>query len=102
MHCYNVVMKYITTLASQAWCLGRFLPLLVGDLVSDDNNHWHNYLKLLKIMEYTFAPVTAVGKLDYLQILIEEYLGEFTELYPSRPLTPKKHYLIHIPTWTKR
>lgn len=27
----------------------------------------------------------------------------FTELYPSRPLTPKMHYLvhIHIPMWTK-
>ena len=53
-------------------------------------------------MEYTFAPVTTVGKLDYLQILIEEYLIEFKELYPSRPLTPKMHYLVHIPTWTKR
>lgn len=53
-------------------------------------------------MEYLFAPMITVGKLDYLQILIEVCLSEFTELYPSRPLTPKMHYLIHMPTWTKR
>ena len=102
LYTYSVLTKCITILASQAWCLGRFLPLLVGDLVPDDNNYWNNYLQLLQIMEYTFAPVTTVGKLDYLQFLIEEYLSEFTELYPSRPLTPKMHYLVHIPTWTKR
>lgn len=89
-------------LASQAWCLGRFLPLLVGDLLPEDNDHWINYLDLLKIIEYIFAPVITVAKLDYLQVLIEEYLANFVQLYPSRPLTPKMHYLIHIPTWTKR
>ena len=88
--------------ASQAWCLGRFLPLLVGDLVSEDNEKWDNFLNLLKIMEYVFAPVTTEDKLDYLQILVEDYLTDFSELYPARPLVPKMHYLIHMPTWMKR
>ena len=30
--------------ASQAWCLGRFFPLLVGDLVPEGDEKWENYL----------------------------------------------------------
>lgn len=82
-------------IATQAWCLGRFLPLLVGDLVGEDDDKWENFICLLKIMEYVFAPVTTQDKLDYLQTLIEDYLIGFTQLYPHRPLVPKMHYLIH-------
>ena len=46
-------------------------------------------------MEYTFAPVITTDKLDYLQMLIQDFLIEFTQLYPDRPLTPKMHYLAH-------
>jgi len=103
---YQYILQLTVTsihyIASQAWCLGRFLPLLIGDLVPYDDKHWDNYLDLLKIMEYVFAPVTTMGKMSYLEMLIEEYLAEFVQLYPSRPLTPKIHYLVHVPTWTKR
>ena len=30
---------------------------------------------IIKIMEYVFAPVTTMGYINYLEILIEEYLG---------------------------
>ena len=53
-------------------------------------------------MEYTFAPVITTDKLDYLQMLIQDFLIEFTQLYPDRPLTPKMHYLVHMPSWMKR
>ena len=88
--------------ASQAWCLARFLPLLIGDLVPENDEKWDNYLDLLKIMEYVFTPVTTEAKADYLVVLIEDYLTTFTQLYPERPLTPKQHYLVHIPTWIRR
>lgn len=89
-------------IATQAWCLGRFLPFLIGDLVDEGDEKWENFLCLLKIMEYIFAPVTTDDKLDYLQTLIEDYLIDFTQLYPNRPLVPKMHYLLHMPTWMKR
>jgi len=90
------------TIASQAWCLGRFLPLLVGDLVPDDDETWGVFLDLLKIMEYLFAPVTTDDKLEYLQLLTENYLRDFKRLHPDRQLTPKMHYTLHMSTWTKR
>ena len=56
----------------------------------------------LKVMEYTFAPVITMDKLDYLQTLLQDFLIEFAHLYPEQHLAPKMHYLIHIPTWMKR
>ena len=68
----------------------------------ESDRNWKVYLIFLKIMEYTFAPVITTDKLDYLQMLIQDFLIEFTHLYPGRPLTPKMHYLVHMPSWMKR
>ena len=84
------------------WCLGRYLPILIGDLIPDDYPYWENYLKHLDIMDEIFAPVTTPERIDYVGMLIEDFLGEFKDLYPDRPVTPKMHYLVHIPTWMKR
>lgn len=89
-------------IASQAWCLGRFLPLLIGDLVHEGDKHWENFLLLMKIVDYIFSPVTTVEITSYLELLIEEFLVNFCILYPHRPPTPKMHYLIHIPSWMRR
>lgn len=94
--------EMIHSIAAQAWCLGRFLPLLLGDLVQESDKNWEVYLIFLRIMEYTFAPVITTDKLGYLQMLIQDFLTEFTHLYPDRPLTPKMHYLVHMPSWMKR
>lgn len=88
-------------IASQMWCLGRYLPILVGDKIPDEHPHWEHYLTHLSIMDEVFAPICCEDRLDYISMLIEDFLVEFTELY-VRPLTPKMHYLVHIPTWIKR
>lgn len=88
--------------ASQAWCLARFFPLLVGDMVPESDERWTHFLCLLRIMEITFAPVTTIDKTHYLELLIEEFLSDFKTFYPARPLTPKMHYLVHVPAWTRR
>lgn len=60
------------------------------------------FLLLLKIIEYVFAPVIGEDQIDYLQMLTEDYLIQFTQHHPERKLVPKAHYLIHIGTWVKR
>ena len=89
-------------IASQAWCLGRFLPLLIGDLVPQNDEHWENFLSLMNIIDYVFAPVTTVKITHYLEVLIEDFLVDFCSLYPQRPPTPKMHYLIHVPSWMRK
>lgn len=88
--------------ACQMWCLGRYLPILVGDLVPEEHRHWNNFLLLLDIVNELFAPVTNPHRADYLSVIIGEFLEDFKELYPARPLTPKMHYMVHMPTWIKR
>ena len=96
----NVVMPLVT--ATQMWCLRRFLPLLIGHLVPEGNSFWDNFLMLLTIMDYVFAPVTTADKADYIAMLVEDFLTDFKDLYPERRLIPKMHYMIHLPSWMKR
>ena len=81
------------------WCLGRFLPLIIGDKIPSGHQYWDNYLAHLEIMDEVFAPIIHEERTDYVCMLVEDFLKEFKRLYPERPLTPKMHYLVHIATW---
>lgn len=81
------------------WCLGRLLPLIIGHLVEENDQYWDNYLLHLEIMDEVFAPVYSLDRIPYLKMIIEDFLHDFKLLYPNRPITPKMHYLVHIPTW---
>lgn len=78
------------------WCLARMFPLLIGDLIPEGDDHWENFLCLLKIEEVVFAPVTSTQLAAYLAVLVEQYLGEFKELH-TRSLIPKHHNMVHYP-----
>ena len=87
--------------ASQMWCLARYLPLMIGDVIPQDDDHWENFLVFLDLMDYVFAPTTTPEKIAYVAVLVEDYLTEFSHLYERR-LTPKMHYLVHLSTWMTR
>ena len=78
------------------WCLARHLPLLIGDLVPEQDPYWENLLNLLRIEEILFAPVLSVPLAAYVAVLIQDYLRNFKELY-SRNIIPKQHYMVHYP-----
>ena len=80
------------------WCLLRLLPLIIGDLVPEDCKYWLNFLKLLKIVDIIFALETTNGLAGYLAELIEDHHTTLTQLY-ARPVTPKFHYMLHMPQW---
>lgn len=93
---------FVMNAASESWNLARMLPLLVGDLVPDDDPHWLNILLLLSIIDIIMAPKTTRALAAYLRELILEHHTAIKELYPDDPLTPKMHYIIHIPQWMTR
>lgn len=92
----------MSEIASQMWCLARCLPFFIGEFIPENDQNWDNYLRLLTIMDHVFAPTTTSDKADYMEMLIEDFLAEFVELYPERRLTPKMHIMIHLPSWIKR
>ena len=88
--------------AAQMWCLARFLPLMIGEQVPENDRKWRNYLLLLEIVDYLFAPVLSQHVVAYLSVIIEEHQG-FIKLYSECSVTPKIHYMmIHYPEWISR
>ena len=83
--------------ANQIWCLARNLPLLIGGLIPDDDEHWGLFCDLLEIMRIIFAPTVSSNQVAYLQVLIQNHHEKFKELYPDCSITPKMHYMIHMP-----
>ena len=79
------------------WCLARMLPLILGDLIPENDDYWDNFLRLLKIEEIVFAPSCSYELTAYLAILVREYLEQFTRNYERR-IIPKQHYMVHYPT----
>ena len=84
------------------WCLTRLLPLMIGHAVPADDQHWDNFLLLVAIIDYLLAPVVHPEVASYLRVLIDDHHNEFVRLYPSCPVTPKLHYMIHYPEWINR
>lgn len=84
------------------WCLARMLPLLIGQYIPEEDSHWENFLLMLTIVDYLFAPVTSQDIISYLKSLIQEHHEAFLVLYPNAPIIPKLHYIIHLPEWMSR
>lgn len=84
------------------WELFNMLPFIIGEKMPPNDLHYACFLLLNEIALLVFSPVIAKQQIPFLQLQIEEYLQQFKLLYPHRPLTPKLHYLLHIPTLIKR
>ena len=81
--------------ASQMCLLARLLPAMVGRFVPEEDKNWCNLLLLLRITAY-FSPKTTCEEAEYVVILIEHH-QEFRDLYPNESITPKFHYVVHMP-----
>ena len=75
---------------------------MIADRIPEDNLRWKNFLILLEIIDYTFAPVLSHDHVAYLHMIIQEHHCGFTELYPLCSITPKLHFMIHYPQWIER
>ena len=70
------------------WCLARLVPLMIGHSIPTSDHHCLNFLHLLTIIDYLFAPVISHNVTSHLGVLIKDHHLEFTKLYPSCPITP--------------
>lgn len=78
------------------WLLGRLLPLMVGQHIPEDDNHWMCFVNLLRILTISTAVEVTEDAVATLNLLIEDYLQQFNTLYVNS-ITPKMHYLLHLP-----
>ena len=83
--------------ACEIWNLCRLLPLMIGDLIQDeDDTYWQLYLLMKQIVEWVCAPKITLEQVTYLRVLIRSYLNMIKKLLPDT-LIPKHHFLCHYP-----
>ena len=70
---------------------------MIWKFIPEDDSHWSNYLLMIEIADFLFAPEISTEEVGYLKVQIEEHYSAFCLLYPSASLIPKMHYLIHTP-----
>ena len=84
-------------IAAQVWLLGCILPLVIGDLVPEDDENWKNFLKLMDIVDILSCPIITEDNVAYLAALINDHHEEFRRLYPHHSIIPKMHFMVHMP-----
>ena len=72
---------------------------MVGDKIDQADRNCKNLLLLLTIVDYTFAPVLSASMIAYLKEMIHDHHTTFWEIYPSSPIIPKMHYMVHYSKW---
>ena len=84
------------------WTLSRFLPLMVGKIVSQENAYWQHFIEVVEILDYTLRPIVRPSTPDNLTAVISSNLYDFQLLYPDALFLPKMHYMTHIPRYLKK
>ena len=90
----------ISASASEARCVFRLLPFVIGDEVSSSNNAWKLYLLLCDIFDIILAPKIDSSDLNYLSVLLSSFLSSFSKFSPEL-YKPKFHFLMHYPRMIK-
>lgn len=85
---------YVT---SQMITLVRLLPLMVGHLINEDDDHWMCFLTLWDICGMVLSFQSTEIDSVHLSWLVEVYLEAFRQLYNDASVIPKLHYLVHLP-----
>ena len=49
------------------------------------------------MVDLLFAPEISDDEIGYLQMLIVDHHTDFVQLYPECSVTPKMHYMVHMP-----
>ncbi len=94
----NINQEVFTQTSGQIKTLFHNLPLMIGNLFSTKSKeNWSNFLRLLNIINRTFTFVYNDQTISDLRNEIENYLKNFTKLYPNHPIKPKHHFMSHFP-----
>ena len=86
--------------AGQLSTLYQNLPLMIGDKLIG-NKYWANFLRLLNIINLTFAFCFNDRTVEELDKEIKNYLSNFSALYPDKIMIPKMHFMCHFPLQLK-
>ena len=84
--------------AAQMWNLAINLPLMIGEKIPKDNEHWECFLLLLDILQICTSRIASSAHAGILEALVHDHHQLFTRCYPTSSIIPKMHYMVHLPT----
>lgn len=87
--------------AGQMLTLMINLPLIIGDTVNNNDVNWKNFLVLHNIINIAYSYTYENRTVNELENMITVYLTNFQDLYVGVSITPKMHYLTHLPQQLK-
>ncbi|KAL2076343.1 hypothetical protein ACEWY4_028044 [Coilia grayii] len=85
--------------SGQMLVLLRILPFVLERL--EKNAYVQLIIKLIEIVQIVFAPVLSIATVCRLKQLIQDHLSDWKALFPDRSVTPKQHYMLHLPSQIK-
>ena len=95
---FNGQEKYkLKQTAEQARIFLKYLLFILRDYVPNDNPYYRLVLQITSIVQICFSPVISTETIEELQNAIEAHLRLIKELFPDVNITPKMHYMLHIP-----
>ncbi len=65
--------------------------------ISEEDEYWANYLLLLQIVDLLMAQDVTEDEVAYLSLKVTDHHTAFVGLYPEQSITPKMHYMVHMP-----
>ncbi len=66
-------------------------------LSMSQKEYWANFLLLLRVVDLLTAPQITEDEVACLSLWVTEHHITFVELYPNETVTPKMHYMVHMP-----
>lgn len=79
------------------WTLLRFLPLLIGKSIPEQEPAWEILMDLKEIVEIVVSPVFSEEILHYLEIKLSDHRRLLTDTFPEFSFRPKHHFAEHYP-----
>lgn len=92
----NLKNKHLKMSASEMMTFVHFFPLIIGDLINENDEVWSFFLLFLNIVDILMSYNFTENILDHLKLLIKEHNSQFIKLFKDT-LKPKYHILTHYP-----
>ena len=83
--------------AAQIWLLSRVFVFFAEPFADEYPDVWRVLLTILEIKAICLSKKISINILGYLKVIIEEHLQLFKNIL-NEDITPKQHYLIHLPS----
>ena len=75
----------------------NYLPLMIGDLIPENDKMWDLLIVLIKIIDVVMLPNITEIQINSLKHLVSKHNSLYMQLF-NEPLKPKFHFLLHYPS----